>query len=104
MSERMASSDARPPALRMTCASPSFRPRNFAGCSRASMHATMATARAGGMPSPPWVNPSAYVAFASSIVSSSAMWGLLRRSGDAERKSYGCDRNRTRPRSDPRRF
>src|SRR5258705_6860370 len=34
-SERMASSDARPPALRMTWASPSARPAYFAGSSRA---------------------------------------------------------------------
>jgi hypothetical protein len=53
ISDRIASSDARPPALRMTCASPSDNPRNFAGCSLASMHATTATARAGGIPSPP---------------------------------------------------
>ena len=42
-SERMASSLATPPALRMTCASPSSRPSTLAGSSRASMHASTAT-------------------------------------------------------------
>ena len=36
--DRMASSLARPPALRMTWASPSLRPAYLAGSSRASMH------------------------------------------------------------------
>lgn len=40
--ERIASI-ARPPALRMTCASPSINPSAFAGSIRASMHVTTAT-------------------------------------------------------------
>ena len=47
-SDRMASSVARPPALRMTCASPSARPAYLAGSSRASMQVKMANLRAGG--------------------------------------------------------
>ena len=50
-SERMASSLARPPALRMTWASPSARPANLAGSSRASMQVRMAKRRAGGIAS-----------------------------------------------------
>src|SRR6188474_220929 len=41
-----ASSLARPPALRITCASPSARPANLAGSSRASMQVRMAKRRA----------------------------------------------------------
>jgi hypothetical protein len=48
-SERIASSLARPPALRITCASPSRKPANFAGSSRASMQVRMAKRRAGGI-------------------------------------------------------
>ncbi len=47
-SERMASSLARPPALRITWASPSLRPANLAGSSRASMQVRIAKRRAGG--------------------------------------------------------
>src|SRR6186997_2313475 len=47
-SERIASSLARPPALRITCASPSARPAYFAGSSRASMQVRIAKDRAGG--------------------------------------------------------
>ena len=46
--ERMASSLARPPALRMTCASPSLSPAYLAGSSRASMQVRIAKRRAGG--------------------------------------------------------
>src|SRR5579863_1318690 len=44
----MASSLARPPALRITCASPSARPAYLAGSSRASMQVRIAKRRAGG--------------------------------------------------------
>ena len=47
-SERMASSLARPPALRITWASPSLSPAYFAGSRRASMHVRIANRRAGG--------------------------------------------------------
>src|SRR5208283_3291939 len=43
-----ASSLARPPALRITCASPSERPAYFAGSRRASIHVRMANPLAGG--------------------------------------------------------
>src|SRR5215831_1450674 len=49
--ERMASSLARAPALRITCASPSERPANLAGSRRASIQVRMAKWRAGGMAS-----------------------------------------------------
>src|SRR4051812_27680978 len=48
-SERIVSSVTTPPAFRMTCASPSFSPRTFVGISRASMHATTASLRPGGI-------------------------------------------------------
>src|SRR5262245_55818839 len=64
-SERMASSVARPPALRITCASPSAKPAYFDGCKRASMHVRMANRRAGGSGSLP-LSPklAAYFSFA----------------------------------------
>src|SRR5271167_835448 len=46
--ERIASSLARPPALRMTWASPSARPAYLAGSRRASIQVRMAKLRAGG--------------------------------------------------------
>jgi hypothetical protein len=52
-SERSASSLARPPAFRMTCASPSRSPASFAGSMRASMHVKIAKRRAGGSASFP---------------------------------------------------
>ena len=54
-SDRIASSLARPPALRMTCASPSARPAYCAGSSRASMHVRMAKCRAGGKANVPFL-------------------------------------------------
>ena len=47
-SERIASSLARPPALRITWASPSARPAYLAGSRRASMQVRMAKRRPGG--------------------------------------------------------
>src|ERR1035441_8584784 len=47
-SERIASSLARPPALRITWASPSDRPAYFAGSRRASIQVRIAKPRAGG--------------------------------------------------------
>jgi hypothetical protein len=46
-SERISSSVTTPPALRITCASPSASPSSLVGISRASMHATIATRLAG---------------------------------------------------------
>src|SRR6266550_3083831 len=46
--DRMASSLARPPALRITCASPLLNPAYLAGSSRASMQVRIAKPRAGG--------------------------------------------------------
>ena len=48
-SERISSSVTTPPALRITCASPSSRPRMRLGCRRASMQATTATFFVGGI-------------------------------------------------------
>jgi hypothetical protein len=75
-SERISSSVITPPALRITCASPSWRPSTYEGFSRASMHATTATLRAGGSGSPPLSNFSAYAAL---FFSSSSVW-LMRSS------------------------
>ena len=58
-SERIASSLARPPALRMTWASPSARPAYLAGSRRASMQVRIAKPRAGGIPSSPLAPKSA---------------------------------------------
>ena len=63
-SERSVSSLTSPPALRITCASPSSRPSAFAGSIRASMHVTTANRRPGGMGRSPFVNPSAYCSLA----------------------------------------
>src|SRR3954454_5086708 len=48
-SERIVSSVTTPPALRITWASPSSSPRTRVGISRASMHATTASLRPGGI-------------------------------------------------------
>ena len=53
VSDRISSSVTTPPALRMTCASPSLRPRMPYTLSRASMQATTATPLAGGSGSSP---------------------------------------------------
>src|SRR3954463_1924653 len=60
-SERISSSVTTPPALRMTCASPTSRPRMAWTSSRASMQATTATPLAGGSGRSPLSKPSAYV-------------------------------------------
>src|ERR1700747_1900953 len=63
--ERIASSLARPPALRITCTSPSASPANFAGSRRASIQVKMANWRAGGIASFDFSpNVSAYDLFA----------------------------------------
>ena len=59
-SERSVSSVTTPPALRITCASPSSRPRTRVGIRRASMQATTATFLAGGSGSSPLSKASAY--------------------------------------------
>src|SRR5436309_1184974 len=88
ISDRSASSDARPPAFLITWASPTSRPRNFAGWSRASMQARTATCRAGGIGSPPRSNPEAYLSFAwtsssvTVIVRPSSLLALLHRYAD----------------------
>ena len=56
---RKASSDATPPALRMTWASPSCMPRILAGSSRASIQASTATFFAGCDGRSPLSNPDA---------------------------------------------
>src|SRR5919201_3042946 len=69
--------DARPPAFRITWASPSSSPSSLAGWSRASMHVRTATCRAGGIGRSPWVNESAKLRLAVSIFVSSDMPYLL---------------------------
>src|SRR3954453_2212905 len=59
-SERISSSVTTPPALRMTCASPSASPSSPYGFRRASMHARTATCFAGGRGSSPLSNDAAY--------------------------------------------
>src|SRR5829696_5472735 len=59
-SERISSSVTTPPALRITCASPSSSPSTRVGMSRASMQATMAMPLAGGSGSSPLSKRSAY--------------------------------------------
>src|SRR5208283_1161488 len=69
-SDRMASSLARPPALRITWASPSLRPAYFAGSRRASIQVRIAKWRLGGngrLPLSPKL--SAYLTFAASTSS-----------------------------------
>src|SRR5215472_10675386 len=69
-SDRMASSLARPPAFRITWASPSVRPAYFAGSSRASIQVRIAKWRLGGSGRLPWSPKlSAYLAFAASTSS-----------------------------------
>src|SRR5450631_3400225 len=58
-SERIASAVITPPALRITWASPARSPRTLKRFRRASMHATIATLRAGGIGSVPWSKPDA---------------------------------------------
>src|SRR3954464_12862852 len=67
----MASSLARPPALRTTCASPSLSPAYLAGSSRASMQVRIAKRRAGGRARLPFdPNELTYSAFAERTSSS----------------------------------
>src|SRR4029077_7599489 len=69
-SDRMASSPARPPALRITWASPSARPAYLAGSRRASIQVRIAKWRLGGNGRLP-LSPkfSAYLAFAANTSS-----------------------------------
>ncbi len=57
VSERITSSVTTPPALRITCASPSVSPSNAPVMIRASMHATTAMLFAGGSGSEPFEKP-----------------------------------------------
>src|SRR5581483_8975564 len=59
-SDRISSSVTTPPALRITCASPSLRPRSAYGLSRASMQARTTMPFAGGIGRSPRSNVSAY--------------------------------------------
>src|SRR6266571_1468162 len=66
----MASSLARPPALRITWASPSLSPAYFAGSSRASMQVRIANCRAGGRASSPFLPKDAAYALLATRTSS----------------------------------
>ena len=59
-SERISSSVTTPPALRITCASPSSRPSSPYGFRRASMQARTATPFAGGSGRSPFSKSAAY--------------------------------------------
>ena len=68
--DRMASSLARPPAFRITWASPSARPAYFAGSRRASIQVRIAKWRLGGSARLPlFPKAYAYLAFAASTSS-----------------------------------
>ena len=74
----------RPPAFRITCASPSSSPRNLAGSSRASMQVTTAKRRPGGIGRWPFSKLEAYCSFAARISSLTdmappALWKMKRR-------------------------
>ena len=63
--DRRALSSARPPAFRITCASPIPNPRKAPGCSLASIQVTTATGLAGGIGKSPLSKDAAKPAFAS---------------------------------------
>src|ERR1700730_4077858 len=88
-SDRMASSLARPPAFRITWASPSARPAYFAGSRRASIQARIAKWRLGGSGRLP-LSPkfSAYFAFAASTSSRILLIGLASCSELSQRIAY----------------
>src|ERR1700730_16695033 len=93
-SDRMASSLARPPAFRITWASPSTRTAYFAGSRRGSMQVRIAKWRLGGNGRLP-LSPkcSAYLAFAAStssrilVIALASCSELPQRVGYQERKS-----------------
>src|SRR6202011_1144644 len=97
-SERMASSLARPPALRITWASPSARPAYFAGSRRASIQVRIAKRRLGGSGRLP-LSPkfSAYLAFAATtssrilVIALASCSELSQRIGYQENK-WGAER------------
>src|SRR5579864_2813600 len=72
--DRMASSVATPPALRITWASPSFRPRILWTSRRASMHARTARCLAGGIGRLPLSKLRAYPSLLRSSVSVTLIW------------------------------
>src|SRR5580658_1105498 len=69
----MASSLARPPALRIMCASPSARPAYLAGSSRASMQVRIAKLRAGGKANLPF-SPKVALYFRFASRTSDSIW------------------------------
>ena len=71
ISERMTSSVARPPALRMMCASPVRRPSVSSTSSRASMQATIAMPRSGAAVSADRSKDSVYRSFSARILPNS---------------------------------
>src|SRR5262245_15952885 len=98
--DRIASSLARPPAFRITWASPSARPAYFAGSRRASMQVRIAKWRLGGsdrLPLSP--KPSAYLAFAAStssrilVMAFASCSEIPNRGGHQENRSYLSDFN-----------
>src|ERR1700730_687097 len=88
-SDRIASSLARPPALRITWASPSAKPAYFAGSRRASIQVRIAKRRLGGNGRLP-LSPkfSAYLAFAASTSSRILVIVLAACSKLSERAGY----------------
>src|ERR1700730_15784945 len=88
-SDLMASSLARPPAFRITWASPSARPAYFAGSRRASIQVKIAKWRLGGNGKLP-LSPkfSAYFAFAASTSSRILVTALASYSELSQRVGY----------------
>ncbi len=91
-SDRMASSLARPPAFRITWASPSAKPAYFAGSRRASIQVRIAKWRLGGNGRLP-LSPkfSAYLAFAASTSSRILVIAVASCSEFSEPKKYQED-------------
>src|SRR5581483_2707819 len=85
-SERIASSLTTPPALRITCASPSSRPRILCTSSRASMHATTASFLAGGIGRWPFSKPPACF----SLLRSNASVVLTANTSNGDGLRTGC--------------
>src|SRR4051812_18476078 len=76
MRERIASSVAMPPALRITWASPVLKPRIWSGMSRASMQASTANFRAGGIGRSPSWKLLAWASFALIVSSVILIFGI----------------------------
>src|SRR5689334_23150628 len=99
-SERISSSVTTPPALRMTCASPSFNPSIRYTSMRASMHATTATCLLGGNGNGPekfFAYSSLFFTYSSVTVIPTSLWADKR--PDDNNTAQLCHESKS-PRSD----